>query len=329
MQGKTTTSSKEKEREREKEREKARKDKRPLPAAPLWVVLASSGIDGDNVYDDGSDDPPVAFEDELREICLGLSVENSTFTESPSTAGIYDIDIVWLQPTIMATIEADANLKRMRYVHVPKQVKEEEFWRNYILRVALSAEAAASRRKACKIVRLYDPLVSSASTSSSADAEKKTSTTTAISPTTTTTTTTTTTMSALPSSSSGLNSGAGLSASVSRGGGISSFSSIPVGKDIVEFASDITSVSKSHVELDDLEAELEKEFLVLGLTPPSRSPVSASASLKTSSGSSGSGNNAKSALKKNVYNNSSVSFDGVAEDDDDWEAELRKELNLK
>jgi hypothetical protein len=76
-------------------------------------------------------------EEEMKNQILALSKEKRNFLRDPPPGANYHFDMSAMYPIAMATLEADENLKQMRFDLVPKQVKEEAFWKNYFYRVSL------------------------------------------------------------------------------------------------------------------------------------------------------------------------------------------------
>ncbi|VDL66193.1 unnamed protein product [Nippostrongylus brasiliensis] len=66
---------------------------------------------------------------------LELSLNPSNFTREAPGESEYDVGAQ--QAMAKRLIEIDPNLRRVRFELVPKQVKEEQFWRNYFYRVSL------------------------------------------------------------------------------------------------------------------------------------------------------------------------------------------------
>ncbi|CAF1403943.1 unnamed protein product [Adineta ricciae] len=83
--------------------------------------------------------PWVGFneEEEIKKQILALSQEQRFFLREPPHAANYNFDMATYYPVALATLEADENLKRMRFELVPKKITEEAFWRNYFYRVSL------------------------------------------------------------------------------------------------------------------------------------------------------------------------------------------------
>lgn len=97
--------------------EQKEKDKKTEAAVPPWVG-----------YNE---------EEAMKSQILALSQDKRNFLRNPP-AGIqfqFEFDAVF--PVAMATLHEDPNLQKMRFELVPKQIKEDMFWRNYFYRVSL------------------------------------------------------------------------------------------------------------------------------------------------------------------------------------------------
>ncbi|XP_045197526.2 synapse-associated protein 1-like isoform X2 [Mercenaria mercenaria] len=97
--------------------EKKEKDKKSEAAVPPWVG-----------YNE---------EDAMKTQILALSQDKRNFLRNPPTGIQFQFDFDSVFPVAMATLQEDPNLQKMRFELVPKQVKEEMFWRNYFYRVSL------------------------------------------------------------------------------------------------------------------------------------------------------------------------------------------------
>ncbi|XP_044006938.1 synapse-associated protein of 47 kDa isoform X2 [Aphidius gifuensis] len=76
-------------------------------------------------------------EDALREKCLALSTDRRNFIRAPPPGVEFPWDFEAIQPMAQATLALDQNLEQMRFELVPKEITEENFWRNYFYRVSL------------------------------------------------------------------------------------------------------------------------------------------------------------------------------------------------
>ncbi|XP_076303815.1 synapse-associated protein 47kD isoform X2 [Lasioglossum baleicum] len=76
-------------------------------------------------------------EDVLREECLSLSTDKSNFLRPPPEGVDFAWDFEGVLAMAQATLALDPNLESMRYQLVPKEISEENFWRNYFYRVSV------------------------------------------------------------------------------------------------------------------------------------------------------------------------------------------------
>ena len=76
-------------------------------------------------------------EEELRGKILSLSEDRRNFVRAPPSGVSFEFEYSSVSPVALALLQEDPRLQKMRYDLVPKQVKEEEFWRNYFYRVSL------------------------------------------------------------------------------------------------------------------------------------------------------------------------------------------------
>ncbi|XP_060571819.1 synapse-associated protein 1-like isoform X1 [Ruditapes philippinarum] len=97
--------------------EKKERDKKSEAAVPPWVG-----------YNE---------EDAMKSQILALSQDKRNFLRNPPTGIQFQFDFDSVFPVAMATLQEDPNLQKMRFELVPKQIKEEMFWRNYFYRVSL------------------------------------------------------------------------------------------------------------------------------------------------------------------------------------------------
>ena len=73
----------------------------------------------------------------LKEQVLNLSKDKRTFVRNPPAGVTFNFEYQKSAKQAMAMLSEDENLKKMRFELVPKQMKEETFWRNYFYRVSL------------------------------------------------------------------------------------------------------------------------------------------------------------------------------------------------
>ncbi|XP_026161213.1 synapse-associated protein 1 [Mastacembelus armatus] len=95
-------------------------------------------------------------EDTIQQQILVLSADKRNFLRDPPVGVQFHFDFEQMYPVAMVMLEEDELLRKMRFHLVPKQVKEEVFWKNYFYRVslikqsaqltALAAQQAAERR---------------------------------------------------------------------------------------------------------------------------------------------------------------------------------------
>ncbi|KAJ3393887.1 Synapse-associated protein 1 [Entophlyctis sp. JEL0112] len=72
---------------------------------------------------------------DLRTQILALSQEKRNFTTSPPEGTDFVFDMAKYLPHALAILKVDSQLEKMRFDLVPKQIKDELFWRNYFYRV--------------------------------------------------------------------------------------------------------------------------------------------------------------------------------------------------
>lgn len=99
-------------------------------------------------------------EETIQQQILALSADKRNFLRDPPAGVQFHFDCEQMYPVAMVMLEEDELLRKMRFHLVPKQVKEEVFWKNYFYRVslikqsaqltALAAQQAAERRDADK-----------------------------------------------------------------------------------------------------------------------------------------------------------------------------------
>ncbi|CAJ1059901.1 synapse-associated protein 1-like [Xyrichtys novacula] len=95
-------------------------------------------------------------EETIQQQILSLSADKRNFLRDPPAGVQFHFDCEQMYPVAMVMLEEDELLRKMRFHLVPKQVKEEVFWKNYFYRVslikqsaqltALAAQQAAERR---------------------------------------------------------------------------------------------------------------------------------------------------------------------------------------
>jgi len=78
----------------------------------------------------------------MKKQILTLSLDSRNFLRDPPSGIQFNFDFDQMNAVAMATLEEDPNLRKMRFQLVPKQVKEERFWRNYFYRVSLIKQSA-------------------------------------------------------------------------------------------------------------------------------------------------------------------------------------------
>ncbi|XP_035664440.1 synapse-associated protein 1-like isoform X2 [Branchiostoma floridae] len=83
--------------------------------------------------------PWVGYNEEaaMKSQILALSQDKRNFMRNPPAGVQFQFDYEAMFPVAMATLQEDSNLQKMRFELVPKQIKEENFWRNYFYRVSL------------------------------------------------------------------------------------------------------------------------------------------------------------------------------------------------
>ncbi|XP_062251496.1 synapse-associated protein 1-like [Platichthys flesus] len=88
--------------------------------------------------------PWVGFNDEetVQQQILSLSADKRNFLRDPPAGVQFHFDFEHMYPVAMVMLEEDELLRRMRFHLVPKQVKEEAFWKNYFYRVSLIKQSA-------------------------------------------------------------------------------------------------------------------------------------------------------------------------------------------
>lgn len=99
-------------------------------------------------------------EETLQQQILALSADKRNFLRDPPAGVQFHFDFEQMYPIAMVMLDEDELLRKMRFHLVPKQLKEEVFWKNYFYRVslikqsaqltALAAQQAAERRDVVK-----------------------------------------------------------------------------------------------------------------------------------------------------------------------------------
>ncbi|XP_017159954.1 synapse-associated protein 1 [Poecilia reticulata] len=81
-------------------------------------------------------------EDLIQEQILALSSNKSNFLRNPPAGVQFHFDFEQTYPVALAMLEEDELLRKMRFHLVPRELKEENFWRNYFYRVSLIKQSA-------------------------------------------------------------------------------------------------------------------------------------------------------------------------------------------
>ncbi|XP_017281346.1 synapse-associated protein 1 [Kryptolebias marmoratus] len=81
-------------------------------------------------------------EETIQQQILALSADKRNFLRDPPAGVQFHFDMEQMYPLASVMLEEDQLLNRMRFDLVPKQVKEEVFWRNYFYRVSLIKQSA-------------------------------------------------------------------------------------------------------------------------------------------------------------------------------------------
>ncbi|CAF1168609.1 unnamed protein product [Adineta ricciae] len=100
-------------------------------------------------------------EEEIKKQILALSQKQCFFLREPPPGANYNFDMATYYPVALATLEADENLKRMRFELVPKKITEEAFWRNYFYRVSLIKQSTQLNTLANEKDKSYETTASS------------------------------------------------------------------------------------------------------------------------------------------------------------------------
>ncbi|KAM9444819.1 synapse-associated protein 1 [Clarias gariepinus] len=81
-------------------------------------------------------------EETIQQQILALSADKRNFLRDPPAGVQFHFDVEQMYPIALVMLQEDELLNRMRFDLVPKQVKEEVFWRNYFYRVSLIKQSA-------------------------------------------------------------------------------------------------------------------------------------------------------------------------------------------
>ncbi|KAM4629019.1 synapse-associated protein 1-like isoform 2-T2 [Polymixia lowei] len=81
-------------------------------------------------------------EETIQQQILALSADKRNFLRDPPAGVQFHFDFEQMYPIAMVMLKEDELLSRMRFHLVPKQVKEEAFWKNYFYRVSLIKQSA-------------------------------------------------------------------------------------------------------------------------------------------------------------------------------------------
>ncbi|XP_033820957.1 synapse-associated protein 1-like [Periophthalmus magnuspinnatus] len=81
-------------------------------------------------------------EDSVQQQILSLSIDQRNFLRDPPAGVNFNFDFEQVYPVAMVMLEEDELLRKMRFHLVPKQLKEDVFWRNYFYRVSLIKQSA-------------------------------------------------------------------------------------------------------------------------------------------------------------------------------------------
>ncbi|KAL1021749.1 hypothetical protein UPYG_G00017500 [Umbra pygmaea] len=81
-------------------------------------------------------------EETMQQQILALSADRRNFLRDPPAGVQFQFDSEQMYPIAMVMLQEDELLNRMRFDLVPKQVKEDVFWRNYFYRVSLIKQSA-------------------------------------------------------------------------------------------------------------------------------------------------------------------------------------------
>lgn len=81
-------------------------------------------------------------EETIQQQILALSADRRNFLRDPPAGVQFQFDVDQMYPIALVMLQEDELLNRMRFDLVPKQVKEDVFWRNYFYRVSLIKQSA-------------------------------------------------------------------------------------------------------------------------------------------------------------------------------------------
>ncbi|XP_073679563.1 synapse-associated protein 1 isoform X2 [Garra rufa] len=81
-------------------------------------------------------------EETIQQQILALSADRRNFLRDPPAGVQFQFDFDQMYPVALVMLQEDELLNRMRFDLVPKQVKEDMFWRNYFYRVSLIKQSA-------------------------------------------------------------------------------------------------------------------------------------------------------------------------------------------
>ncbi|XP_037626257.1 synapse-associated protein 1-like [Sebastes umbrosus] len=81
-------------------------------------------------------------EETIQQQILALSADKRNFVRDPPAGVQFHFDFEQMHPVALVMLEEDELLRKMRFHLVPKQVKEEVFWKNYFYRVSLVKQSA-------------------------------------------------------------------------------------------------------------------------------------------------------------------------------------------
>uniref|UniRef100_A0A8C1XJX9 Synapse-associated protein 1 n=1 Tax=Cyprinus carpio TaxID=7962 RepID=A0A8C1XJX9_CYPCA len=81
-------------------------------------------------------------EETIQQQILSLSADKRNFLRDPPAGVQFQFDFEQMYAVALVMLQEDELLNRMRFDLVPKQVKEDVFWRNYFYRVSLIKQSA-------------------------------------------------------------------------------------------------------------------------------------------------------------------------------------------
>ncbi|XP_026093045.1 synapse-associated protein 1 isoform X2 [Carassius auratus] len=81
-------------------------------------------------------------EETIQQQILALSADKRNFLRDPPAGVQFQFDFEQMYAVALVMLQEDELLNRMRFDLVPKQVKEDVFWRNYFYRVSLIKQSA-------------------------------------------------------------------------------------------------------------------------------------------------------------------------------------------